>query len=360
MVQDWDWPDIGEQVRRLRRTAGLSQEALGERVDLDRTMIAKIERGSRRIDALELTKFARALGVPLHRLLTPPPPVLSRRGAALVDEASASGRATDRLDGALQDWLADVRQAHAWGGWRLAPLHRYPHPVAAEDDARAAARWLRGRLDLGTGPIDSLMAVCERAGQQVLVVDLPGDGASLVDGDLAVGVVSAAGDPGRRRATGAHELGHLVIGDEYSSDPGVNASRDRREAIIDAFAAELLLPVEALGADATRTRGGLIAVAATYRVSWSLALNQARRTGLADATQRRWAQPAPSRAEFLDAVGWAPQPDLAAIRVPPGYAATVLRALHDARISRVRAAEMLHGEVGLDDLPDDGTLDPAP
>lgn len=93
-----------------------------------------------------------------------------------------------------------------------------------------------------------MMNVCEGAGQWVLVTDLPGDGASLVDGDIAVAVVSTMGDPGRRRATAAHELGHLIIGDEYSSDLGVSNSRADREAVIDAFAAELLLPVQAVAA----------------------------------------------------------------------------------------------------------------
>jgi hypothetical protein len=86
------------------------------------------------------------------------------------------------------------------------------------------------------------MTACERMGLFVAVVDLPGEGASILDGDLAAAVVSRLGDPGRRRATAAHELGHVLLGDEYSSDLGVHASRASREAVIDAFAAELLLP----------------------------------------------------------------------------------------------------------------------
>ncbi|MEU7616087.1 ImmA/IrrE family metallo-endopeptidase [Micromonospora rifamycinica] len=44
-------------------------------------------------------------------------------------------------------------------------------------------------------------------------------------------MVSTQGDPGRRRATAAHELGHLIIGDEYSTDLGVSTSRAAREAV---------------------------------------------------------------------------------------------------------------------------------
>lgn len=76
-----EWVDIGDRVRRARVTAGLPQAALADAVRLDRTMIAKIENGSRRIDALELTRIAAALGVEIDDLIEAPPPVLSRRSS---------------------------------------------------------------------------------------------------------------------------------------------------------------------------------------------------------------------------------------------------------------------------------------
>ncbi|WP_084195889.1 hypothetical protein [Streptosporangium amethystogenes] len=38
----------------------------------------------------------------------------------------------------------------------------------------------------------------------------------------------------------------MIIGDEYPADLGVNTSRAERELVIDAFAAELLLPIESV------------------------------------------------------------------------------------------------------------------
>jgi hypothetical protein len=207
------------------------------------------------------------------------------------------------------------------------------------------------------------MALCEKAGQFVLVTNLRGDGASAVDGELAAAVVSAHGDPGRRRATAAHELGHLVLGDEYSSDLGVHASRAEREAVIDAFAAELLLPIavfkEDIGSDQPMTRDRLIHVAARYRISWSLTLRQAELAG-GQPTVGRWAQSNPTRAEFLDAVGWTPQPDLETIRVPPTYARAVLRACREGFITRQRTVELLYGEIQESDLPVDLESDVTP
>jgi transcriptional regulator with XRE-family HTH domain len=52
------------QLRRWRRTGyTLSQEELAARVGLDQTMVAEIENGTHRVDALELARLATALEV---------------------------------------------------------------------------------------------------------------------------------------------------------------------------------------------------------------------------------------------------------------------------------------------------------
>ncbi|HEY6790903.1 MAG TPA: ImmA/IrrE family metallo-endopeptidase [Trebonia sp.] len=224
---------------------------------------------------------------------------------------------------------------------------------------------MREVLGCQLDPIGSLAELCERAGQFVLVTEVPGEGASAIDGDIAAAVVSLGGDPGRRRATAAHELGHLVVGDEYSNDLGVHASRAEREEVIDAFAAELLLPSQVL-AEAGRSAGGisrgqLVDLAARYRVSWSLALRQAAHAGVLDPdSQPVMARARPTRSEFLDALGWVPQPDLESVRVPPGYAHAVLEAMRRSAITPSRAVEFMHGQVSLADLPADDETDDEP
>ncbi|WP_431884033.1 helix-turn-helix domain-containing protein [Micromonospora gifhornensis] len=363
MADGWDWPLVGEQVRQARLSLGISQQDLATMVGLDRTMLAKVEAGSRRLDALELAKLSRALKVSMEYLIQPPPTVLSRRAAPLTEETDTeAARSSERLEIALVEWLHNVQQLLDIGVLRARPLLRYPHSVTSEDDARQTARWLRQRFDLGDGPIDSIMDVCERAGQWVLVTDLPGDGASLIEGDIAVAVVSTTGDPGRRRATAAHELGHLIIGDEYSADLGLSASRAQRETVIDAFAAELLLPVQAIAAArGTVGRDQIVSYAARYRTSWLLALRQAEQAGAIDAeTRRAWSQVRPTHAEFMEAVGWVPQPDLESVRVSPTYAMAVMGALRNRRITRTRALELMHGHIAEADLPQDDDLEIAP
>ena len=356
MTEDDDWRAIGERLRRTRLIAAMSQAELGKKIGLDRTMVAKIEAGTRRIGALELTQLSDALGVPIGYLLEPIPAVLSRRGSVIDEDfQSQAAQESGRLEIALATWLADLRQLADLGALPVGPMLVSQRPSDSEAAARDLALWVREALGCQVAPIDSLVDLCERAGQFVLVTEVPGDGASVIDGDIAAAVVSLSGDPGRRRATAAHELGHLVLGDEYSNDIGVHASRAEREEIVDAFAAELLLPSQVLVSNAGASgvsRSQLVKMAARYRVSWSLALRQAVHADVLDSdSQRAMARVRPTLGEFMDALGWAPQPDLGSIRVPPGYAHAVLEALRQGAITPSRAVELMRGQVTLADLP---------
>ncbi|GAB2969840.1 helix-turn-helix domain-containing protein [Saccharothrix stipae] len=361
-----DWADVGERVRECRLAARLSQDELGRAIGLERSAIAKVEAGTRKVDALELARFSTALEVPLSHFLSARPPVLSRRAQLVEETDSETSRRSYQLEAKLLAWLRDVRQMADSSVLELPRLLTYDG-VADAEGAREAARWTRDRLGLDRQPIDTLMSVCELAGQFVLVTDLPGDGASLRDDDIAVAVVSREPDPGRRRATAAHELGHLVLGDEHSSDLGVSASRADREVVIDAYAAELLLPSEAVSEAVSAAppsgelRDVLIGLAARHRTSWSLVVRQAAHVGALDQESvSRWIPANPTRAELLEAVGWVPQPDLEAVRVPPRYADAVMRAWRNGVVTVTRAVELMHGQIKSDDLPRREEADLAP
>ncbi len=60
---------FGKKIRELRLAAGLSQEALGEKADLDRTYISSLERGKRNVSLLNIVQLAKALNVPPRKLL---------------------------------------------------------------------------------------------------------------------------------------------------------------------------------------------------------------------------------------------------------------------------------------------------
>lgn len=60
---------IGEAIRELRKAAGLSQEALADAAEIDRSHMSQIERGKRNVTILNLMKIAAAIGSPLSRVI---------------------------------------------------------------------------------------------------------------------------------------------------------------------------------------------------------------------------------------------------------------------------------------------------
>jgi len=60
---------FGHAVRRLRHDKGISQEKLAELAEIHRTYIGDVERGTRNIALVNMTKIAAALGEPLSRLI---------------------------------------------------------------------------------------------------------------------------------------------------------------------------------------------------------------------------------------------------------------------------------------------------
>jgi len=61
---------LGERIRRLKITRGLSQVELGERTDLSESAISMIERGLRGVSMQTLTRLAEVLGVNTGWLLS--------------------------------------------------------------------------------------------------------------------------------------------------------------------------------------------------------------------------------------------------------------------------------------------------
>ena len=60
---------LGRNVRQLRETKGLSQEALADVSGLHRTYIGGIERGERNVSFLNLVRIARALDIDVCQLV---------------------------------------------------------------------------------------------------------------------------------------------------------------------------------------------------------------------------------------------------------------------------------------------------
>jgi Zn-dependent peptidase ImmA (M78 family)/transcriptional regulator with XRE-family HTH domain len=350
-----DWPEVGERVRQARLASGLTQAQLAGRVGLERSALARVEGGSRQVDALELFRLSDVLGVPIGHFVSRPPAEIVARRSALADEPDLAARERFLLDADLEahlrdtDWLA-----------RAGLLVPAPAPslgsAATPQEARELAGRARDRLAVdAVGPVGSMTEVCEAFGLFVLVVDRDADGASLRTDGFGVAVIGGRTQPGRRRFTAAHELGHHLLGDAYHSDVGVAASLDEREQVINAFAAELLLPeaaVRAVAADGD-VRDRLVVLAGSYRVSWSVVVAAARRGGLLQPGEsQRLRAATPRRGEFLALLASEPAEDLRLGEVGPVWRKAVLAGWQQGVLTAARAVELLHGEISVEDLPE--------
>lgn len=54
--------ELGNQIRELRKSKGLSQEQLALQAEVDRSYVGGIERGERNVSFLTLVKIALCLG----------------------------------------------------------------------------------------------------------------------------------------------------------------------------------------------------------------------------------------------------------------------------------------------------------
>lgn len=61
---------FGERLRALRNGAGLSQEELGHKANVDRTYVSSCERGKRNVTLEVIVRFATALEIPPGSLLS--------------------------------------------------------------------------------------------------------------------------------------------------------------------------------------------------------------------------------------------------------------------------------------------------
>jgi XRE family transcriptional regulator, regulator of sulfur utilization len=61
--------DIGPRIAKARELRGWSQEELARRASVHRVSLANVERGARQPTLATLERLAKALGVPLVKLL---------------------------------------------------------------------------------------------------------------------------------------------------------------------------------------------------------------------------------------------------------------------------------------------------
>jgi Zn-dependent peptidase ImmA (M78 family)/DNA-binding XRE family transcriptional regulator len=346
--------EIGARIAQARAETGLTQAALAERVDMERTQLVRVEGGERKVTVRELAAIARELDVPIDIFVTDAPAtVLSRRANP------ASGHETSLvLDREVERSARDIR----WLLERQLLSVTAAAPEAVPDSFRSAesmADRIRNQLGVGDESLVELGRAVEQLGVVWFSLDLgeTDDGACIeidtADGRRAgVAVINGNSEPGRRRWTLAHELGHFLTGDAYAADhPAVDVER-----FLNAFVAYLLMPrsgvnriwneLKAAGPDRVA-----LAIAARYRTSWTAACNQLSNLHLIDhQTYEAMVERFPSRGDYL-AAGEAWAEELAAPSVPPAYSADVLAAYASGELAAAKTLDLLRGTLTAEELP---------
>ncbi len=357
MADEREWAEVGARVAASRRSHGLSQDDLAMEIGLDRTAITKIEAGRRHISSLELVRLAEVLDRPLDWFVSSPPASIVSRRAAV-----ANGRSDERSDYAIDDVardlavLVDVQVLTASTAKGSLRALETAEAGWGPEEAAAQARRLIGQDD--GAPIHDLAEHVERVGLYPYSFSLglaSADGSyAEVDG-LGVSVINGEGDPGRRRHTLAHELGHHLFGDAYSADWGSDTSEVERS--LDAFAGHLLLPRtgvcrrwQTLRLE-HELRPSAIILSAEYRVSWSAALLHLRLFDLITRDEQRLLDSrSPTRADYLECNVRIVE-EMHPPYIPIGVSAAAIRAYKWHRLSAERVVTMLRGQVEIDELP---------
>lgn len=355
--------EIGARVAEARSQRGVTQAQLAAATGMDRTALAKVESGARRVAAVELVAIAHELGHRVEWFVEEPSPSLaSYRGA---QPGVAVQAIDDELDSLVRD--AEFVTAHC-PELVMGQPDPLPYPGTAEEaeEAAATARRLLG-LEAGC-PAHDIARLAATAGLLVFSVDL-GEGADagtvlLKRGGVAL--VNGQRRVGRRRLAAAHELGHYLVADEFSLDWRVAATETEGiESRLDRFARAFLLPGESLRtcwrewlADADETwRDAAVRAASHFGVDMSTLARRLVEVGLVDRSRADDVRRVQTKQADIVEKNLVVRDDLAPVAVPRPYARAVLKLFRREVITADRALGLLRGTFDQASLPE---LPPAP
>lgn len=370
---------IGRIVQLVRERQGYSLAELASRSKTPLSLLTSLEQGQPGITTTQLSDVARVLSLDPIALLDgrevsrPVPSVFLRhkplqdfddRDGAILDEALEQGRSLVNLrallgEPVLENHLGTFER-------REAPADRAEAPA---QDGYRLARELRRRLGDPAAPLGDMRALLEeRLGVAVLVRTLESSHVTAlsVRAETCAAIVLSARESHRTmrpllmRVDLAHELGH-VFADPSSGGLHIviDAVTDKRshaaEQRANAFAAELLLPLEGLTELLGAPRGvnepnaALELVARTrsrFGTSHEIAANHLCNLRFIDRRLREWLEA--GRTVFT---GQRPETTLPAAGAPSRLVAEYVERAHRAELLTDGEARSLLGIDRLAQLP---------
>ncbi|MCE7080512.1 helix-turn-helix domain-containing protein [Streptomyces sp. ST2-7A] len=351
--------EIGVRVAEARTEHGLTQVQLAAAIGMDRTALAKIESGTRRVTAVELLAIARELKRRMEWFVAEAPPALtSYRGARPGGAAQVIDRALDAL---VRDAEFVTSHCPELVAGQPDPL---PHPttMAEAEELAAGGRRLLG-LEPGK-PAHELSRLVAGVGLLVFSLDL-GDGADAGTVLLrrgGVALVNGHWRVGRRRLAVAHELGHYLVADQFSVDWRVATSDDGEglEAALDRFARALLLPADDLRArwaewsdrPGETARDTAVRAAGHYGVDMATLARRLLELDLLDRARADTIRRVRTKRADIVEKNLVVRDELAPVALPRPYEQAVLKLYRGEVITAERALDLLLGSFDRDSLPD--------
>jgi transcriptional regulator with XRE-family HTH domain len=250
---------FAQNLSRLRKMQGLSQEELADRTDLTRQTVSKYEKGEADPSISMLNKFAEALDAPVEYFFKENNSKFDdfTYGFKIVDVSrtltNIKYREYEKLDDSTNDTvkreafvklskLLEVEKILGSEKKFKNPINNF-QDVNTKEKAEQAALEVRKKWALYDNPFANVISVLEREGVKIIEVtaDTTFEGLSAEYMDLPIIVLNdAIHEVTRKRFTALHELGHLIL--QIPDD----LNYEKIERICDAFAAMLILPKELL------------------------------------------------------------------------------------------------------------------
>jgi len=249
--------EISDRVLGLIEASGLSRRAFAQRIGLDDSKLSKSLSGTRRFSSLDLARIAEECGVTVDWLVTGDEPALA------VAARTTTGEARTALDAALdyvsmRAGLASLGYPQPWRPLSV-PLSGPPTAVQGHLLARHAVdRVSEVGLSVSNTDLPATVEAAFGADVAVLALDDGFDGLAAASDVAKLIVLATSKVPWRQRYTLAHELGHLLAGDDQDVhlDKDVfdkGQGKDPSEVRANAFAAAFLMPEAVLRAAAGTT-----------------------------------------------------------------------------------------------------------
>ena len=284
---------LGEVIITGRVAAGMTQEELASAIGVTQAAMSRYENELREPEPDAVERIADALGVTTRFLER-----ASRPAAALAVDAHMRRRATAkptvwrRMEAQLN--MLRMHSDFLREEVALAASLTMPGFDPFTTDPADAARMTRSQWQMPSGPARSMVRWIEAAGSVVLMTDLGNqrvDGLSQWTADHPVIVVNSANPTDRVRWTLAHEVGHLVLHREDTTDD--------MERQADAFAAEFLMPELLIRPElANLTLGKAVDLKRQWGVSVAALIQRAHQLGVLTDARRA------SLFKQLSARGW--------------------------------------------------------